>query len=96
MVDGRQIIWPCGCFPPGIKNVTVSYAAGYATIPGSIQRATLYTLAAMWAASDVDHNASGESYNGVLSQNFWPSGPGAVPPQAIRLLNAYTKKLHAT
>ena len=35
-------------FTRGVQNVTVSYTAGYATVPYDLQQATLYLLGAVW------------------------------------------------
>ena len=92
IVDRWSLIWNNGCFNYGRKNIQVTYTAGWAdgsSQMSAIQLAVLMTVKAMVSAMDVDPNATGESFAGILSQNFWPTGPGAVPPAARGYLENY-------
>jgi len=86
------VYWRAGKFTRGVKNVVINYTAGVDPTPNPIKMAALYTMKAMWNARFVDPNATSESYSGVMSQGFWSSGPGAVPPSAISLLNPYMNR----
>jgi hypothetical protein len=90
------IYWNAGKFPRGSKNIAFTYTAGYTTLPSQILMATMFTIKAMWNAVLVDPNATSESYAGVLSQGFWSTGPGSVPPQAINLLTPFMNKFKVT
>lgn len=76
-------------FPRGNRNLKVFYSAGYDDLPPPVRQACLYTVKAMWLARRVDQNATGESFAGVLSQSFWQTGPGTVPPAARDLCRNY-------
>ena len=92
IVDRWSLIWNYGCFRYGRKNIQVVYTAGYAASSpqmSAIQTGVLMTVKALIGAMDVDMNATGESYAGILSQSFWPTGPGAIPPAARGLLEPY-------
>lgn len=82
-----------GCrFARGVRNLRATYTAGYLpTDPQwqAMQQAGYMTCSAMWSGRQVDQNATGENFSGVLSQQFWPTGPGAIPPQARSLLQPY-------
>ncbi len=78
-------------FPKGYRNVQVVYTAGFDQLPTPIKLATLMTAKAMWSGRLADQNATGESFAGVMSQQFWGTGPGSIPPQAANLLNPYRK-----
>ena len=78
-----------GVFPYGTWNVAVTYTAGRDEVPAPVKQAVRYTLKAMWDARGTDQNTTGEYYQGIMSGTFWPGGPGAVPPQAMTLLNDY-------
>jgi hypothetical protein len=90
-------------FPRGKKNLTVTFTSGYAltatngiqTMPNSIVQATLYTTSAFFTALGKEMNATSESYSGVLSQGFFPTGAGAIPPAAKMLLNPYRTLMNA-
>ena len=87
VTKNRQIISRCAQFCRGYQNVTITYTAGYASIPLALQQATFYTMNAQLQGASADPNATGESYQGVLTRAFWPTGPGSVPPQALQLIN---------
>jgi hypothetical protein len=84
--DDNLIYLRHGTFPLGKRNVGISYTAGLAFVPASIQLAVHYTIKAFWDARLTDMNSVAESFEGVGGAGFWPSGPGAVPPQAVNLL----------
>jgi hypothetical protein len=84
--DDNVIILRRGGFPLGRRNIGVSFTAGEPVFPPSITLAMRYTVKAMWDARKIDMNATGESFEGVGSSSFWPTGPGSVPPQAVALL----------
>jgi hypothetical protein len=84
--DDHMIHLRHGVFPRGKRNVSISYTAGLAEVPEHIKTACQYIAKGMWDARKTDMNASGESFQGVGGASFWPSGPGAVPPQALSLL----------
>lgn len=83
------IIYRAAGFPRAPRNLQVFYTAGYDDTPPPIRQACLYTLKAMWLARRVDQNATGESFAGVLSQSFWQTGAGTVPPSARDLVRNY-------
>jgi hypothetical protein len=89
-------------FPRGKKNITVVYTSGYAltpttgipNLPSSISLAVLYTVKAFYTTLGKEMNAASESYSGVMSQSFFSSGAGAIPPAAQLLLKPYLPKMH--
>jgi hypothetical protein len=87
--DGQKILSRRGPYPRGQKNIIVSYTAGLVPIPASIVLAAKMTLKAMWSGKDFEQNATGSEVPDVESLTFWPTGPGAVPPQARSLLMKY-------
>ncbi len=88
-------IWmiPRRPFPRGRKNVTVVYNAGLDPLPGTLQRAAIYTVRALLTSKKVDLNSTGESWAGVTSQTWNPGGPGVVPVAAQTLLRNYQRRL---
>jgi hypothetical protein len=78
-------------FVRGTNNFQVTYTAGYATLPSAITQGILYTIKAILDASGVDFNATGESFSGVLSQQFNAQGPGVVPPAAQTISQRYKR-----
>lgn len=99
MFDGRFIYWRGGFFPRGPKNISISLTGGIPAADtaalAALQMAALHTLKAMWSARRMEQNATGESFSGVLSQSFWATGPGAVPPAAKTLMANYVRVLVA-
>jgi hypothetical protein len=91
--DDNLIYHLHGIFPLAIRNVTVVYIAGIDPRPEPITLAAKYTCKAMWDARLTDMNSTGESWSDVGGSSFWPSGPGAVPPQAVSLLTLYQSKI---
>ena len=82
-------------FPRGRMNVAVVYVAGFATLPADITLALQFTIKAFWDARLIDMNSTGESWSDVGGSSFWPSGPGAVPPQALGKLSRYIDYIKA-
>ena len=81
-----------GIFPRGRRNVTITYTAGYPdSLLGPVFQAARYTVKAFWEARAASMNVSSESFAGVVSQGYWPSGPGAIPPQAVPLVSSFTR-----
>jgi hypothetical protein len=102
--DDNSIFYTNGYrFPRGKKNLTVNFTSGYAltattglqTMPNSIVQATLYTVSAFFTALGKEMNATSESYSGVLSQGFFPTGVGGLPPAAKVFLEPYRTIIHA-
>lgn len=93
--DDNLIYNLAGDFPRGIRNVQVVYIAGLYPRPEPITLAGRYTCKGMWDARLTDMNSTGESWSDVGGSSFWPSGPGAVPPQAMSLLMLYQSKIRA-
>jgi hypothetical protein len=88
----RRIFFTNGqVFPAGKQNIQVAYTAGYppASMPPAITQAVLMTVKSLWMAQNVDPNVASQSFNGVMSQQFWQSGPGAIPPAARSMLTPY-------
>lgn len=90
--DDNAIIWRGGRFPRDRRNVSVSYVAGIAPLPDEILQATRYTLQAMFSAQSVDQNATGESYVGLGTAQWWATGAGAIPPSALSLLEPHVNR----
>ena len=82
-----------GAFPRGFRNVVVAYTAGLDPTPRSLKEAYLITVKAMWMARAVNPNSTGESWAGVSSEAWYPTGAGAVPPAARSLVNSLTETI---
>ncbi len=94
--DDRSIYRTDGIrWPLGRKNITITYTGGFASVPNPVMQAASMWLKGMWLGLAADQNASSESYTGVLSQAFWQTGPGAIPPQARSLLAPYMARMIA-
>jgi hypothetical protein len=89
--DDYSVYLTCGAFWRASKNVQVTYTGGYDPLPAEIGLAVIQITTAMWTGIQADQNATGESYAGVMSQQFWGSGPGSIPPQAKSLLMPYQR-----
>ena len=79
-------------FPRGPRLIVLTYDAGLTAVPEWAQLAGRYTMKAMWDAKNSSMNAAGEQYSGAGSASYWPTGPGAVPPQAVALIAPYIDK----
>jgi hypothetical protein len=77
------------CWSKGVQNITVSYTAGYPSVPTDAVQACLLTASAMFNSMASDPNLQSESTAGVFSGTFWAGGAGAVPPAARSLLSTY-------
>jgi hypothetical protein len=75
-----------GWFARGAEY-TVTYTAGYATLPEDLLLAARITTAGVFNASAYDPNLANESLGGVISGSFAGDGPGSLPPAARALLN---------
>lgn len=83
-------------FPRGNKNIGINYTAGlFDPNLDSIYLAARYIVKAFWAAMSSDMNVSSESFSGVLSQSYWQTGPGSIPPQAKLLLEPFVSRWKA-
>jgi hypothetical protein len=40
-------------------------------------------------------NTTGEAWAGVGGGGFWPSGPGSIPPQALKLFMKFANRMIA-
>jgi hypothetical protein len=88
----RRVFFTNGqAFPAGKQNIQITYSAGYqpAQMPPAITQAVLMIIKALWMAQEVDPNVASQAFNGVMSQQFWQSGPGAIPPAAKSMLTPY-------
>ena len=88
----HALIYSSAGFGSGDANIQVSYTAGLATLPNSILQGVRYTIKSMLDGSGVDFSATGESYAGVLTQNWQPGGPATVPIAAQTLMRRYQRK----
>lgn len=86
------LVYRRGYWPRGKSNIRITYQAGLDDLPAAVRQAALFTLKAMYEAREVSMNATGESFNGVLNQQFWQTGPGSVPPAAMMLLKNYINR----
>jgi len=84
-----KIIYDGGVFISGVKNLKVTYIAGYITIPYNLQQACLELIAYFFKNSD-------ENRFGVVSRTV---GDGSltvettdIPKSALRTLREYKKK----
>ncbi len=93
--DDNAIHWRGNRFARGFRNVSVTYTAGLEPLPDAIKQAMRYIVRAMFDAQSVDMNATGESFVGLGSSQWWASGPGAMPPQAQALLMPYINPYRA-
>lgn len=87
--DGRRIFFTNSqVFPLGNRNIMLTYTAGYdaTAMPRRFKQACQMTVAALWQAQKVDPNVSGESFSGVMSKQFLPTGAGNIPPAARSML----------
>lgn len=82
-----------GVFPFAIRNVDLIYIAGLYPCPEPITLAAKYTCKGMWDARLIDMNSTGENWSEVGGSSFWPTGPGAVPPQARQYLDLYASRI---
>lgn len=63
-------------FPRGLQNVTVTYSAGFSTMPEVFKQAMRMAVKAIYSAKSVDPNIAGESVPGVYSVTY-AMGQGA-------------------
>lgn len=82
-------------FPPGRRNVTVTYTAGLDPAPRTLALAASYTVRAILTARGVDLNATGESWSGVSSSTWNDIGPGTVPKSARDLVKSLVRVVAA-
>lgn len=79
------------CFSQGIRNVEVSYRAGYETLPADIQEAIL--IIATQRMNEIENKGvqsktlAGET---IAFSTF--SDSGGMPPSAFAILNEYKRK----
>lgn len=91
--DDNAVYWRSGLFPRGQRNVRVSYSGGLGDDSiSAIQQAAMFTAKAIWESQNSSMNVSSESFGGVISQSYWATGPGAVPPQARMLVTNYIRR----
>lgn len=79
------------CFAQGIRNIEVSYRAGYETLPADIQEAIL--IIATQRMNEIENKGvqsktlAGET---IAFSTF--SDSGGMPPSAFAILNEYKRK----
>jgi hypothetical protein len=86
-------------FPAGTQNVSITYTAGYASIPGILKQACQYATKAVYSAQSVDPNVASESVPGVYSASYaMASAPGrsgsiagTLPMNAQLLLDPFRR-----
>lgn len=89
--DGNVVLLRNRVFDKGLKNVVVTYRAGYETVPPEVREAVLQTFHAIYSSQGLDPNMTGENVGSVYSAAFSPLGLGAVPFGARSLLDSRRK-----
>lgn len=77
-------------FTRGKQNVSVTYTAGYASIPEDIEQATLLALQNMVQVQKMDTTIGSESTGGY-SVSYRQGAAGALPPEVQQLLKTYRR-----
>jgi hypothetical protein len=78
-------------FPRGVQNVSITYTAGYATIPKIVAEAALTHVHGLFNAQSVDPNLSSESVPGVYSAAYRQEGAGSLSPAVKSMLQRFVK-----
>jgi len=77
-------------FPEGFQNISVTYVAGYSTIPEPVQEATVQLIAWLKSESDKDPNLKAEKLGDWSASYGGTTGTeGGLPQSVRRLLGAY-------
>jgi hypothetical protein len=85
--DRRFQAW----FPRGSRNIQVTYAAGYQTVPNSVKRATIFVVRWLYDSGRQSWAMSSETI-GDYSYTLNPMLANApLPPPAISLLTPYVQ-----
>lgn len=93
------LYWRGGCWPLGLRNVQVTYNAGYSTLPVAITRAANIVVADWYTRAK--QLASGQSQNELASENLGDRSESyhreltdwGIPAPAKSLLMPYLKRV---
>jgi hypothetical protein len=88
---GEMIYGVTESFEAGVP-VTITYTAGYATIPEPVKLATKMQVQALASVPAFNLNLAGQNIPGVESGVFHAAGPGGVRESVRALLKPYIRR----